>query len=174
MTGGPERPFQLPCGAARVRGRSYPRRPVGCRTPRWRWPQRRTARVRSSSARESSLSPPDGPTMATVSPSRMCTLTPSRVGRPPSRLPTFRMVIMAPSCARAAERGGTAGSSSQIEGGAGEPGTSQLRRSTAAIVMRFVNSTTVMTLTREESLSNATKSFVIDGSAMRNDCGRST
>ena len=46
--------------------------------------------------------------------------------------------------------------------------------STAAIVIRFVSSITVITLTSDESLSSETKSFVIGGSASRSACGSST
>jgi hypothetical protein len=42
------------------------------------------------------------------------------------------------------------------------------------MVMRLVSSTTVITLTSEESLSSATKSLVSAGNAMRTDWGKST
>jgi glutathione S-transferase len=49
------------------------------------------------------------------------------------------------------------------------PGSTQSLRSTAAIVMRLVSSTTVMTLTSDVSFRSATKSFVSAGSAFLSD-----
>ena len=47
------------------------------------------------------------------------------------------------------------------------PGAIQPRMSTAAMVMRLVNSTTAMTPTNEESFNKAMKSLVIGGKAVR-------
>src|SRR5437762_1571372 len=54
------------------------------------------------------------------------------------------------------------------------PGTAQLPMFVAKIAVCFVNSTTVITDTSDESLSSATKSFVIGASARRNACGPRT
>src|SRR5207253_3781565 len=50
------------------------------------------------------------------------------------------------------------------------PGTTQLPMFAAKIDVCFVNSTTVITETSDESFSSATKSFVIGASARRNAC----